>query len=318
MSSVKEEKYDLSKELTDKYPQLNEHKTKKGRLNVKKKKIISKIITDEEDKIKFNKFFELSNSPPKQKIKESPKKKLKIKDLVENTENNEKKVKKKQLLKNKNLSNNKMVKTYSCKICGADFDQKSHHDAHLKTKCHKQNCKIFSLELEKHKLEELLEKYPQYKNIKFENKNELIEQIIEGMATVINGGENENNIVEELEDILESIDDNVKGTFDDIKDIIYKMQCILRNEEGITGINAMHHQNLIILISALTDERCRKLNIPLEMSYENIKDLQEIDLYQKIYNPSNQRSCVLHHIRNAEIGFTKDLPFEIKKIQCVY
>ena len=59
MNSVKEEKYAISKELTNKYPELNKFNTKSGRFNIKKKNYIEKIITDEEDKIKFNKFLEL-------------------------------------------------------------------------------------------------------------------------------------------------------------------------------------------------------------------------------------------------------------------
>ena len=151
MTSIKEEIYKLSKELTDKYEELNKFTTKKGRLNIKKKNDIEKIITDKEDKIKFKKFLDLAknkNTPEKQNIKESPKKKLKIKEIKENIkELPKKKLKNDHILKNKKISNYKMVKSYCCNICETETGQKSHHDAHLKSKSHKQACKIFSLEL---------------------------------------------------------------------------------------------------------------------------------------------------------------------------
>jgi type I restriction enzyme S subunit len=77
-----------------------------------------------------------------------------------------------------------MVKSYCCNICETKPDQKSHHDTHLKSVKHKDKSNIFSLELEKSEIAEILEKYPQYKN-KFENKIELIKQIIKDMSTVV-------------------------------------------------------------------------------------------------------------------------------------
>ena len=93
---------------------------------------------------------------------------------------------------------------------------------------------------------------------------------------------------------------------------VLSMQNELRNKEGITGIDSMHHVLMILLAKSFTKEQCQKLNIPEELCYENIKNLQEVDLYHKIYNPSNQRNCLLYYIRNANIGYSKDIPFEIK------
>ena len=247
MSTEREKKYKLSKELTDKYEELKKFTTKKGRLKINKTNDIKKIITDKKDKIKFKKYLDLAknnkNTPEKQNIKESPKKKLKVKEIKEKIkespkkklkvkENKEivkespkKKLKNKQLLKNKNLSNNKMGKSYCCKICETETGQKSHHDAHLKSKSHKQACKIFSLELEKHEFDDILEKYPQYKNIK--NKIELIKKIVEDMSTVNNGENNgecqkyksSNEIVWELSENID-VNENYKQVKSSLESII--------------------------------------------------------------------------------------------------
>jgi len=101
--------------------------------------------------------------------------------------------------------------------------------------------------------------------------------------------------------------------FKDIGPIIWNMQCELRNKEGITGINAMHHINLVLLIRTLNKPNCNKLGIPEDLSFENIKDLNQKDLFEKIYNTSNVSNCLLRYIRqNERFGFNKDIPFEIK------
>ena len=107
--------------------------------------------------------------------------------------------------------------------------------------------------------------------------------------------------------------------FSDIESILWQMQCELRNKEGITGINAMHHMNLILLIRALDKEQCKKLGIPEGLSFDNIKDLISKDLFEKVYNPSNIKSCLLFHIRyNERFGFNKDIPFEIKNESTIH
>jgi len=101
--------------------------------------------------------------------------------------------------------------------------------------------------------------------------------------------------------------------FKDIAPIIWNMQCELRNKEGITGINAMHHINLILLIRTLNKDNCSKLGFPEDLSFENIKNLNQKDLFEKIYNKSNISQCLLRYIRKDDrFGFNKDIPFEIK------
>lgn len=52
---------------------------------------------------------------------------------------------------------------YTCDICGKVSTQKSHHDAHLKSKDHRNQCEIFKLNLVAFTLKEIIEEYPQFK-----------------------------------------------------------------------------------------------------------------------------------------------------------
>ena len=82
-----------------------------------------------------------------------------------------------------------MVKNYCCDICQKYSDQKSHHDAHLKSKDHKLHVELFIAEnLKPYELMELLEKYPQ-KTI-FLNKESLIKKIVKDMSTVVMNTQN--------------------------------------------------------------------------------------------------------------------------------
>ena len=94
---------------------------------------------------------------------------------------------------------------------------------------------------------------------------------------------------------------------------VMAMQNELRNKEGITGIDAMHHVLMVLLAKSFTIEQCRKLNIPEEYAFENMIGLNKTDLYNKFYNPRNSQNCVVRYIRQGDMfGYTKDLPFQIK------
>jgi len=99
-----------------------------------------------------------------------------------------------------------------------------------------------------------------------------------------------------------------------IKENVWAMQNELRNKEGITGIDAMHHVLMILLAKSFTKEQCQKLNIPEEFAFENmIKLTNKKDLYDKFYNPRNSQNCVVRYLREKDMfGYTKDLPFQIK------
>ena len=91
------------------------------------------------------------------------------------------------------------------------------------------------------------------------------------------------------------------------------MQNLLRNNESINGIDAMHHVLMVMLAKSFTKEQCKKLNIPEDLSYENLIKLNKTQLYNKFYNPNNQRGCLIYYIRQSDMfGYTKNLPFQIK------
>ena len=61
-----------------------------------------------------------------------------------------------------------------------------------------------------------------------------------------------------------------------IKENVWAMQNELRNKEGITGIDAMHHVLMILLDKSFTKEQCQKLNIPEEFAFENMIQLNKL------------------------------------------
>ena len=94
---------------------------------------------------------------------------------------------------------------------------------------------------------------------------------------------------------------------------VWNIQNELRNKEGITGLEALHHINLMLLARSLTPDQCKKLNISEDFAFENMINLNAKDLYDKFYNRSNQRSCLVYHIRNGgRFGFDNTTPFQIK------
>ena len=98
-----------------------------------------------------------------------------------------------------------------------------------------------------------------------------------------------------------------------IKENVWAMQNELRNKEGITGIDAMHHVLMILLAKSFTIEQCQKLNISGEFAFENLIKLSKSDLFSKFYNPSNMRNTIIYHIRRGDtFGYNKDSPFQIK------
>ena len=95
---------------------------------------------------------------------------------------------------------------------------------------------------------------------------------------------------------------------------VWAMQNELRNKEGITGIDAMHHVLMVLLAKSFTKEQCQKLNIPEEYTFENMIKLNKKDLFNKFYNPSNSRNCIVRYLRDGDVfGYNKNFPFQIKK-----
>lgn len=157
-----------------------------------------------------------------------------------------------------------MVKTYYCKICQKYSDQKSHHTAHLKSKDHKMQVKLFIAEnLKPYELNDLLEKYPQYKN-KFDNKELLIKQIIKDMSTVVMNTQNNepevikydrtNTLISELtSDELTQMkkDEEFKTIF---KQFLDKCHNILRSGASVVGTDALDDIVNTLLIIHLDDK----------------------------------------------------------------
>ena len=96
---------------------------------------------------------------------------------------------------------------------------------------------------------------------------------------------------------------------------VWAMQNELRNQEGITGIDSMHHILMVLLSKSFTIHQCHILGIPEEFAFENIIQLDSAnDMYNIFYNTRNYANCIVKYIRTPDtFGYSKDLPFSIKK-----
>lgn len=98
-----------------------------------------------------------------------------------------------------------------------------------------------------------------------------------------------------------------------ITDVVMRMQNELRNKEGITGIDAMHHINMVLLSKSFNNEMCEILGIPEELSFDNMSYLNQKDLMKKYYKRKPITDTLLYHIRvNQRFGYDKDIAFQIK------
>ena len=97
-----------------------------------------------------------------------------------------------------------------------------------------------------------------------------------------------------------------------ITNVVMRMQNELRNKEGITGIDAMNHINMILLSKSFDTDMCILLGIPSDLSFDNMSYLNQNDLYKKFYTHRPIHETLLYHLRlNGRFGYDKDIAFQI-------
>lgn len=174
---------------------------------------------------------------------------------------------------------------YTCDICGKVSTQKSHHDAHLKSKDHRKECEIFRLNFVAKNLEEILEEYPQFKpevdrlsdedflldgeseqdnidavkNAEKNLKYEIARKIIKMKSTVKSGEISETNepnkyipsneIIWELSENVEN-NENYKGIKSNLESLIKQCHNILYNS-SIVGQKAQNDIMRLLCIKIL-------------------------------------------------------------------
>jgi type I restriction-modification system DNA methylase subunit len=204
-----------------------------------------------------------------------------------------------------NISNEVTDNTtsYNCAICEHNSKQKSHHLTHVNTKKHKQQVKIFKLNLEKLSEDERFITY----------KERDINKIITLMTTVINKSVKKlntelDNIKKEDEDIefdkqyenkeiwniLNNPDDNLNyGEYHiQLENVIKKCHQILYSECSIVGIKAMNDISKILIIKLLEKE-FSNIHSDLYLKLTNVTDAdptlkQYIKYLQNIKNLGNE------------------------------
>ena len=98
---------------------------------------------------------------------------------------------------------------------------------------------------------------------------------------------------------------------------ITQIRNILRSV-GITGMESINHCITFIIIKYMTTQICENLNIPIEFSYENLKQMIESetisndDVYKLVCNRIPNEKCILTFI-HSKFGFT-NIKFKLESI----
>lgn len=165
---------------------------------------------------------------------------------------------------------------YYCRICKKYSKQKGHHDTHLNSEAHKNQRKIFELELEKLSKQELVEEY--------------------GCDVI-------SKIVQHYENYSEKQFNQITNK-DSLRDKIHSIHNYLRNNGGGYGMNALKVFNIIYALKkieennlnekiGLTDEWC-KFSYLRDLANTNINLLQE----KIIGNNDDNRESVLDSLND--------------------
>ena len=229
---------------------------------------------------------------------------------------------------------------YTCGICGKISTQKSHHDAHLKSKDHRKECEIFRLNLVAFTLEEIIEEYPQFKpdvdrlsdedflldgeseqdnidavkNAEKNLKYEIARKIIKMKSTVKS---------DEIIDIQNNISNK-----DALRDKIHEIHNFLRNNGAGYGMNALKVFNIIYGLKKITDGNIREktgLSDYCDFSYlltlsnsgqdEKLGSLIIDDILDELIENQKLKSFLFYEIpRNMKPNVFSHLVKEINKI----
>ena len=143
-----------------------------------------------------------------------------------------------------------MQKNYRCEICGIKLEQKCHYIAHIKTEKHIDKTKIFWLQLNNNTIEEILVKYPQYKDENIVDKCILIKKIIEDMSYHFNDTNDELTVTNKHS----------------LKDWIHDVHNYLRNSGAGYGMKPL---NIFSLFYGLM--RLEQYNMLNDFGLDNVK-----------------------------------------------
>ena len=175
---------------------------------------------------------------------------------------------------------------YYCKICKKYSKQKGHHDTHLNSEAHKNQRKIFELELEKLSKQELIEKYGCYVISKIVQHHENYSHRKFNKGTDIwNLGKNPDNNPE------------YESYKNELSKVIKKCHNELYSKKAITGSKAMNDILKVILLKFISNlvnsgnliDTINELSIDID---EDDKD-KYLNILQDISKIKNVRSSSL-------------------------
>jgi len=221
---------------------------------------------------------------------------------------------------------------YTCEICDKVSTQKSHHEAHLNSKDHKQCKYIFALEKQTMSVDDILKEYPEFNS----EKERLLEEYEKD-------GVGDDDIESKLKtDILKmickkketvkmdetcDIQNNISNK-DALRDKIHEIHNFLRNNGAGYGMNALKVFNIIYGLKKITNGNLReKIGLSKKCDFGNLLTLANSgqdeqlcklildDILQELYDNEKLKSFLFYEIpKNMKPNVFSHLVKEINKI----
>jgi hypothetical protein len=208
--------------------------------------------------------------------------------------------------------------TYCCAICENTCEQKSHHNAHIKTKKHKDAKRILELELGQMIKKELVTKY----------KNSNIPDILTTQETIVVENDDVSSVSsDEITDVVTPLTLSNKEA---LREHIHTIHNYLRNNGAGYGMNALKVFNLLYGLKQLEDSKlfekiglnpkC-KFSVLLEMAQRNdgerIHEYIVKDILDEVHKKQFRNLLFYEIPRNIYAKMYPQLIKEIERISVI-
>ena len=199
---------------------------------------------------------------------------------------------------------------YYCKICKKYSKQKGHHDTHLNSEAHKNQRKIFELELEKLSKEKLIE----------DHGCDVISKIVQHHE---NYSHRKFNKGTDIWNLGENPDNNLgyESYKNELSKVIKKCHNELYSKKAITGSKAMNDILKVILLKFISNlvnsgnllDTINELSIDIDDKDKYLNILQDISKIKNVHSSSlgNWKDLVDHYLSNIfkDVFNAEDLKF---------
>ena len=192
--------------------------------------------------------------------------------------------------------------TYCCSICENTCDQKSHHNAHIKTKKHKDAKRILELELGQMTNKELVAKY----------KNSLIPDILTTQETIVVENDDDSSVESESNEITDVVTPLTLSNKEALREHIHTIHNYLRNNGAGYGMNALKVFNILYGLKKLEDSNLFHIfKLSDTCKFSSLLELAKVNNGERI-NELIQRD-ILDELHKDQTKFKQILFYEIPR-----